>query len=70
MEWTRQSAHRVRVPAQVNLQVISPSSFAAVATLMLFDQDTRFWNHAWSGEQTGKPLGEAGDSYQEPPVGS
>lgn len=37
---------------------------------MLFDQDLRLWNHAWSGEQTGKPLDEAGDSYQEPPVGS
>lgn len=37
---------------------------------MLFGQDTRFWNHAWSGEQTGKPLGEAGGSYEEPPVGT
>lgn len=57
-------------PTQDNFQVFSPFSFAAVATLMLFEQDTRFWNHAWSGEQTGQPLDQTGGSYEEPSVGT
>lgn len=70
MKWTSQCAHRDRVPDTSQPPGVFPCSLAAVATLMLFDQARRLWNHAWSGEQTGKPLDEAGGSYQEPPVGS
>lgn len=37
---------------------------------MSFDLETLRWNHAWRGEQTGKPLDEAGDSDEEPSVGA
>lgn len=35
---------------------------------MSFDLDTRCCNHAWSGEQAGKPVKEAGDPDEEPAV--
>lgn len=37
---------------------------------MSFELDTLCCNHAWSGEQTGKPVEEAGDPDEEPTVGT
>lgn len=40
------------------------------AILMPFDLDTLCCNHAWSGEQTGGSVEEAGDADDEPTVGT
>lgn len=40
------------------------------AILMPFDLDTLCCNHAWSGEQTGESVEEAGDADDEPTVGT
>lgn len=37
---------------------------------MSFELETLLCNHAWCGEQTGKPVEKAGDPDEEPAVGT